>query len=61
MVTCVHDSFIHPREQLSSMSLELVVLGVGAGSTHTYTGECSSSFMLCLDGTPILMLDVVRC
>jgi hypothetical protein len=41
------------------MSLEVVVLGVGAGSTCTHHGESSSSFMICLDGTPVLMLDVV--
>lgn len=40
--------------------LYLVVLGVGAGATCTYHGEASSSFILCADGRPVLMLDVVR-
>jgi hypothetical protein len=39
--------------------VEVVVLGVGAGSTSTYHGECSSSFMVCVKGAPVLMLDVV--
>lgn len=39
--------------------LEVVVLGVGAGASTTYSGECSSSFMICQDGLPVLMLDVV--
>jgi hypothetical protein len=42
------------------MGLELGVLGVGAGSTCTLYSEASSSFMICLDGDPVLMLDVVR-
>lgn len=42
------------------MAVELVVLGVGAGSTCTYYGECSSSFLICIDNQPLLMLDVVR-
>lgn len=45
---------------LHMTELYLVVLGVGAGATCTYQGEASSSFILCADGSPVLMLDVVR-
>lgn len=52
---------LHPHffSVLQVMALEVVVLGVGAGSTCTYYREASSSFMICLDGKPVLMLDVV--
>lgn len=39
--------------------LDVVVLGCGCGSTQTYYGQASSSFVLRLDGQPVLMLDVV--
>ena len=38
--------------------VELLVLGTGAGATACYSGECSSSFVLVLDGHPVLLADV---
>lgn len=42
-----------------SQRLHLHVLGVGAGSTHAYHGQCSAAFMLLVDDAPFLMMDVV--
>jgi hypothetical protein len=42
-------------------SLQLVVLGTGAGATCVYHGEPSSSFLVLQDGKPILLADAVRC
>lgn len=39
--------------------LSVVTLGVGAGKTTVFDGECSSAFLLCIDGTPVLLLDAV--
>jgi predicted aminopeptidase len=39
--------------------LDVLVLGVGAGDTCVYHKEPGSSFMLRLNGTPVLMLDIV--
>jgi hypothetical protein len=40
--------------------LSLLTLGVGAGKTSTYDAECSSAFLLQVDGAPALLLDLVR-
>jgi ribonuclease BN (tRNA processing enzyme) len=37
--------------------LTLITLGVGAGKTRVYDGEASSSFLLCVGGEPVLLLD----
>ncbi len=39
-------------------SIELVVLGVGAGKTMAYEGECSSSFLILWNTKPILLVDI---
>lgn len=38
-------------------NIDLVVCGVGAGATYVYDGESSSSFVLRVDGRPLLLLD----
>lgn len=43
----------------SIKKVEVVVLGTGAGMTHVYKGEPSSSFVVLVDGQPILLGDVV--
>ena len=39
--------------------LEIVVLGTGAGATHIYSKESSSSFVVLRDGEPVLLCDMV--
>ncbi|KAG2493274.1 hypothetical protein HYH03_008411 [Edaphochlamys debaryana] len=39
-------------------SLEIVILGTGAGTTCVYGGERSSSFVVLLRGEPVLLADV---
>lgn len=40
-------------------SLEIVILGTGAGSTSVYSKECSSSFVVLADNKPVLLVDAV--
>ena len=38
--------------------VDIVILGTGAGATAVYTQECSSSFVLRVDGKTLLIADV---
>lgn len=38
---------------------EALILGTGAGATHVYSGEASSSFVVLEDGQPALLCDLV--
>eukprot|EP00878_Enallax_costatus_P033410 GHUV01036839.1.p1 GENE.GHUV01036839.1~~GHUV01036839.1.p1 ORF type:complete len:173 (+),score=32.31 GHUV01036839.1:541-1059(+) len=38
-------------------NVDLVVCGVGAGATYVYDGEFSSTFVLRVNGRPLLLLD----
>ncbi|GAX84931.1 hypothetical protein CEUSTIGMA_g12352.t1 [Chlamydomonas eustigma] len=40
------------------LNIDVVILGTGAGATTVYTQECSSSFVLRVDGIPALLADV---
>jgi hypothetical protein len=44
---------------LPSHSLELRILGTGAGQTHVYSSEASSSAVITYNGRPLVLLDVV--
>ncbi len=44
---------------MAPQASQLRVLGVGAGMTCVLHKECSSSFVLELDGSPLLMVDAV--
>ncbi|GFR47176.1 hypothetical protein Agub_g8869 [Astrephomene gubernaculifera] len=46
------------KEELQDASLEIVVLGTGAGTTHAFSGEPSSSFVVLKGGKPVLWCDV---
>jgi hypothetical protein len=46
-----------PPPPPSVPQLQLVVLGVGAGATHVYHGQCSSSFLLMAGDSPLLLID----
>lgn len=41
----------------ASMTLELICLGTGHGTTHAFEGQPSSSFAVLLDGEPWLLVD----
>ena len=47
-------------EELASARdrLSLVVLGVGRGADMVYEGSCSSSYVLCLDRQPLLLVGI---
>jgi hypothetical protein len=40
--------------------VEILILGTGAGQTHIYSSEASSSAVIICDGHPLVLLDVVR-
>lgn len=49
-----------PAAMTMHQSLQLVVVGTGAGATSVFHGESSSSYLVLQDDKPILLADAVR-